>query len=989
MVSDLTNFPEREQRLNEAVAAYLEAVDAGQPLDPAAWLARFPDLAADLLRFFADQQQVNGLLASLRPPPSADGDAGSVMSCPGSSGSTEEPAVDGATLPYFGDYQLLAEIARGGMGVVYRARQVSLNRVVALKRILAGRLAAAEEVRRFRCEAEVAANLDHPNVVPIYEVGEYDGQHFFTMKLIEGGNLAQHAHRFRGDPRAAARLLTTIARAVHHAHQRGLLHRDLKPANVLLDEQGLPHLTDFGLARRLQAQTGLTRPGIAVGTPSYMAPEQAAGPGPAITTAADVYSLGAILYELLSGRPPFHAEHPLETLRQLLEREPQRLRTLDPRVDLDLETVCLKCLEKDPGRRYASAAELADDLERFLRGEPVHARRAVWLERLWRWCRRRPLTAALVAALALCLATGAGLITWQWRRAEDSSFRAEVERVRAEEGFRQAQQAVNDFYTRVSEGRMRDAPGLQRERREVLETALAYYERFLRERGEDPALRAELADLHLRIGTITSLVGPKSKALEAYLRALAVYDDLLRTDPGSVSLRQSWAETRGRIGIFEAETGRTEAALTSFREAGRQYEELLRERPSDPALENGAAIVFNNLGSRHRLAGRVDEAADYLRRARDLHEDVVRQDPTAPEFRANLAVSCCNLAALEAALGRRTDAHRLYQRARDLQEQLVEGDPVSFRFQQELAATCRQLGGEQCLDEEYEEALRTLERGQSLLERLARAEPGMASLKCDLAAGCRQTGHAYRGNGQLEAALAQYDKGVALMEDLTREYPEVTDFRNDLAKCHFDRAGLLHRTGRQEEALRAQRSAADLRRELVAAQPENLLYRRDLGLTLVNLGMTLRKLGRDTEALATLREGVQQHRCAFTQAPQLASSRSFLSGADALLTKTALDMGYLDEAVAAALERQKLWPGNPTELYAVAVDLARAADVYSLDSTEASEKTAGLALGTLREAVAAGFQDARLLRREPAFASLRGRPDFADIVTGLEAGKKP
>jgi WD40 repeat protein len=380
----------RDERVNEAIAEYLEAAEAGAPPDRQQFLARYPDLAAELAAFLADRDQFTRTAERLAPAAAAE---------PSTLGLESPPPAPSGSVRYFGDYELLEEIARGGMGVVYRARQVSLNRPVALKMILAGRLASAADLRRFRAEAEAAANLDHPNIVPIYEVGEHQGQHYFSMKLIDGPSLAQalSSQPSALSPKEAAQLIATVARAVHHAHQRGILHRDLKPANILRDDRGEPHVTDFGLARRTTGG-GVTSTDAVVGTPGYMAPEQARAERD-LTTAADVYGLGAVLYELLTGRPPFQAETALDTVLQVVAREPERPRRLNPQIHPDLETVCLKCLHKDPARRYASAEALAEDLENWLAGRPISARPVSAPERLWRWCRRNP-ALATVSGLA-------------------------------------------------------------------------------------------------------------------------------------------------------------------------------------------------------------------------------------------------------------------------------------------------------------------------------------------------------------------------------------------------------------------------------------------------------------------------------------------------------------------------------------------------------------------------------------------------------------
>lgn len=313
----------------------------------------------------------------------------------------------------FGDYELIEVLARGGMGVVYRARQRSLNRIVALKMIRAGEFASEAERQRFRAEAEAAAHLEHPNIVPLYEIAEREGEDFFSMKLIEGGSLAGRIANLNSQisNQQAAQLLAKIARAVHYAHQRGVLHRDLKPGNVLLDAQGEPFLTDFGLAKRAESSLGLTLSGAVLGTPSYMPPEQAAGGSKVITTAADIYGLGAILYELIAGRPPFQADTPLATMRAVIEEEPKRPNTIHRQVDRDLETICLKCLEKEPRHRYSSAEALADDLECWLRHEPIQARPASTWESMVKWARRRPAAASLLVVSIAALAALAGLAT--------------------------------------------------------------------------------------------------------------------------------------------------------------------------------------------------------------------------------------------------------------------------------------------------------------------------------------------------------------------------------------------------------------------------------------------------------------------------------------------------------------------------------------------------------------------------------------------------
>jgi serine/threonine protein kinase/tetratricopeptide (TPR) repeat protein len=315
----------------------------------------------------------------------------------------------------FGDYELLEEIGRGGQGVVYRAHQKSLNRTVALKVIGLGQWAPQAHLKRFRREAEAAASLDHSGIVPIYEVGEREGSCYFSMKFIDGGQLDEVAKRTPISIRNAAELIAKLARTIHYAHEHGILHRDIKPGNILLDAKSEPHLTDFGLARLLETKSTVTHTMDVLGTPSYMAPEQASGHNEQLTSATDVYGLGAVFYQLLTGHPPFAGGTTYETVRLVLETEPRQPRLSNPKIDRELSTICLKCLEKDPKRRYSSALALAEDLEHWLKHEPIHAKRSGFFTHSRKWVRRNPSTTGLVTLL-VALAAGLGVMTWKRER---------------------------------------------------------------------------------------------------------------------------------------------------------------------------------------------------------------------------------------------------------------------------------------------------------------------------------------------------------------------------------------------------------------------------------------------------------------------------------------------------------------------------------------------------------------------------------------------
>jgi len=396
----------------------------------------------------------------------------------------------------FGDYELLEEIARGGMGVVYKARQISLNRFVAIKMLLGGALATPDFVRRFRTEASAAAVLHHPHIVAIHEVGVQAGQHYFSMDFVEGPNLAKLVGHQPLAAGRAARYARLIAEAIEHAHQQGILHRDLKPSNVLIDSNDQPRITDFGLAKRLDTESSLTLSGQVLGSPSFMPPEQAGGKRDKVGRPSDVYGLGGILYYLLTARPPFQADS-LETIvSQVLNAEPVSPRLLNPTVPRDLETICLKCLEKEARRRYTTAQELADELGRFLEHKPILARPLGPTGKVWRWCRRKPVVAGLAAALLGACLLGLGGVLWQWQRAERHAQRETQQRRRVED------------QTRLAEARELQA----RKNEYIADMNLAQHALAMNNLGRSRALLEKYLPGQPQESEAGSLAGPKSSA---------------------------------------------------------------------------------------------------------------------------------------------------------------------------------------------------------------------------------------------------------------------------------------------------------------------------------------------------------------------------------------------------------------------------------------------------------------------------------------------
>jgi serine/threonine protein kinase len=548
--------PQGDVRLLELLGAYY---DGGADTDErrAAFLAGHPELADQLARYFAEQ---DGLRRTLMLSPSLDGMISGVPVV-----SSLGDAIPPRSHPsYLEEYELIDQISSGGMGIVYRARRSGLDRVVALK-VLRPDRATASDLIRFQNEMQAIADLDHPSIVPIYDVGP----DFFTMKLISGGSLAESLSRYMRSPRETARLVVKLARAVQHAHERGILHRDLKPSNVLLDETGEPYVSDFGLAKRLGFNLELTQSGEILGTFNYMAPEQATGHAKDVTTRTDIWGLGTVLYAMLTGRPPFLAESAAALLVQLQEKEPDRPSALDPSVNLELEAICLKCLEKEPDKRYASATALADDLERWLAGRSTIARPVGRLRRIGRWCRRNPVVAALSAGVALlAMAIGVSIVVG-W-------VSSESQRRRAESRLSWVLQGITEPLKKLASPELARDPIWVESRRMAVTEAIEAYQEFLKSLDDSRQSGSERVDLWIHIGLLHTILDDRPQARDAYYKAVRLAERLVQQAPKRASLWDQVGMAYYHIGMELWYEERRAEAKEYFRLAVGAFDEALR-----------------------------------------------------------------------------------------------------------------------------------------------------------------------------------------------------------------------------------------------------------------------------------------------------------------------------------------------------------------------------------------------------------------------------
>jgi tetratricopeptide (TPR) repeat protein len=903
--------------------------------------------------------------------------------------------------PVVPGYEILGTLGHGGMGVVYRARQIRPTRLVALKMIRAGRLASPAEVRRFRTEAEAAAHLDHPHVVPIYEVGEHAGLPYFSMKLLEGGGLDRQTGDGWGvaggkeGQRRAARLLAIVTRAVHYGHQRGILHRDLKPANILLDAQGQPYVTDFGLAKHLGSSPGQTDTGQVVGTPSYMAPEQALGRPEAITTAADVYSLGAILYELLTGRPPFRGETALETLRQVQEREPDRPRAVNPEVDRDLETICLTCLDKERGRRYGSAEALAEDLERWLGGEPIRARRSSVWERSRKWARRQPALAALIGVTMLAtaaLALGGVLHHFQLRDALETARSNEAEawkqkqtadeqRARADRHLLRATRAVQQMLTEVGDQRLVAVPQMEDVRKKLLEQAVALYLELSQEESAHPGVQQETARAFQRLSKLYLMLGQPDQAEEALGRALAVRAKLAEAHPEAAEYQLELAATHNNLGFLYGETQRSDGAGPAFEKALALLEQLDRSGPHVPAHRSALASTYNNLADWHRASRRPDQAREWLVKAVGILEPLVREHPGDPTLTSGLATAANNLAQNHRSMGHPEDAEAAFLKARGHWQALAKAYPEALEYQHALATVNDSLGDLYRATHRLDEAEAALLAALAVRKHLAADHPKIAAYQQGLANSHHLLGVYYHAGGRRDEAETSLREAQTILEAVARDSPQVSEIPVQLGLTNSNLGRVLVDQGKPEAALESYARAIAVLGPLRQIDSRWAQAKPYLLNAHVQRALILSRLDRHAEALSEWDQALAVD----SDSPRL---RLLRAGTLARLGDHAKAT-----ALASALGNVAGTSYDAARVFALASAAAREdATLAQADRSRLSEQHALRALELLAQAQATGYFQKRAaidqLAKDSAFAPLRSRDDYTKWLQRLKDGAK-
>jgi serine/threonine protein kinase/tetratricopeptide (TPR) repeat protein len=799
----------------------------------------------------------------------------------------ETPVSPSAELPFttLGRFEIRRKLGQGSFGVVFQAYDPRLGRDVALKVPREEALVTPELRQRFVREAQAAARLNHPNVVAVYEAGEAEQGCYIASAYCAGGYTLETWLKERKEPvpvREAALVVAALAEAVQHAHSQGVIHRDLKPGNVLLQlrpesqtpgpgstlqgpDHGvefagpalpfIPQVTDFGLAKLMSEArvepagevANQTHIGVVMGTPCYMAPEQASGQSREVGPAADVYALGVILYEVLVGRPPIRGETREDTLKQVQSQEPVPPRRLRQKLPRDLETICLKCLQKEPGKRYASAAALADDLRRFLAGEPIHARPVSRAERLWRWCRRKPAVASLAAALMAAVAVGFPTVIWQWLRAEANAIKEEKQRQRAEQLLNDIHEFDHQHFVELSK-----LPGTQELQKRKLRQVREYFRNVQREKVDDPASQARVAEAYYRASDITHRVDSTDKALTEFQQTIELLEGFLRDNPDNAAVKKYLSLSYNSMGVLQRDHHRFEEASGSFQRAIDIQERLVQANPSDRDLACDLAISYRGIGGVHHWKHQLIEAVVVHQHACEILQKLVDADPTNIRFQSCLAQSYDSLG-LEHTEIRRDKALAVYQQSLGIRQKLSAADPFNAELQHAVARVYNDMGCAQRDNGQYDDAIHSFQESRNIHEKLVRADPSANHFQRWLGINYLNLGRSQRMKVEkmpegkqrvevMEEAIKSLQRAGEIQENVIKVHPSVSRYRHELVVTYSEIGELYHLNGQLAEALHWFKKDRDLLETLVQADPDDFQYRNSLGLVWDRIGDVLVKL---------------------------------------------------------------------------------------------------------------------------------------------------
>ncbi len=946
-----------EELLAKVLDDYLLALEQDSPLDIEELVTRHPQLEQRIRSMAESLAMLHGVTQEIR------------------TGKPHQASTE--TSKRLGDFEIGQEIGRGGMGVVYEARQLSLQRQVALKVLPFAAVWDQKQIARFRNEAQAAAQLQHPNIVPVYAVGQERGVHFYAMQFIPGQSLdgvlrelccqnkqeprsggdwatvstvvaanTQHTsvalstlskqcpQSGTGYCRAIAKLGIQAAEALHYAHECGVIHRDIKPSNLLIDSQEKLWITDFGLAR-VQDSPGITMTGDVVGTLRYMSPEQAAGQHALVDQRTDVYALGATLYELLTLQAAFLGEDRFQVLQAIEQREPPAPRSINSAIPADLETIVLESMAKSRDQRYPTAQALADDLKRFLEGKPTVARRPTIVDRGAKWLRRhrRVATAAtLILLLATTISTVGAFMLAHEKSQKETALRT------AEENLQQARLVVDRFGSHFSR-QLEQIPGSGPLRQELLQDTLAYYQNFIAGATGNSELRAELATTTFKAAAIANRLGKRNEAQQFYNSALLLFEAFEASTDDTSIYQQYRATCLNNLGLLRESQGDVQDAHRNYQAAIQLQSNLVDTAQDDLGATQALAEMLVNLSLLERHQGEITEARATIQQAIHLLEDLSRRYPDDPRHVHDLAIALNNRSFIEqetdwlaardscqAAIDilQRLTASQLETERVHLEERLVWSSDLALCYNN-LGSIRSHLGNHQSACQLYRTAI-------GVQEKLRRQAPAVVRYRNDLAVSWNNLGQALTQDGDSSESDDAFECSRSILAQLADDYPLEIRFRSALAGVLNNQAMAMEHADRTESALTLYVEAIDHQRFAVERAPLQIQYRNNLSKHYVNYGRALLKVSRPIEAAQ------------------------------------------------AARERRQLWPAHSKRLYRVAQELAQAAEQLSPGDSQQRNQIVNDAIATLEQAMSAEPRAGTLPINVADFQSLRNHPHFETLL---------